>query len=161
MANIAWLKDLSKDSIPLVGGKGANLGEMYNSDFPIPNAFVVTSEAYKLFLDQTGIQGKINQILENLNVENSNELEGASEKIQDLILSMAIPNELKKEILEGYSALDINNELIDFYFSNGATVGILKTFKKDTVEMYLRDYCSTKMPGYFAFYFNFLMIRKK
>lgn len=56
---------------------------------------------------------------------------------------------------------DINNELIDFYFSNGATVGILKTFKKDTVEMYLRDYCSTKMPGYFAFYFNFLMIRKK
>jgi pyruvate, water dikinase len=113
MANIAWLKDLSKDSIPLVGGKGANLGEMYNSDFPIPNAFVVSSEAYKLFLDQTGIQGKINETLANLNVENANELESASEKIQDLILSMAIPNELKREILDAYSALDINNDIID------------------------------------------------
>ena len=113
MANIAWLKDLSKDSIPLVGGKGANLGEMYNSDFPIPNAYVVTSEAYKYFLDQTGIQGKINQILENLDVENSTDLEGASEKIQDLVLSMAIPNELKKEVLDAYSSLDINNDLID------------------------------------------------
>jgi len=113
MVNIAWLKDLSKNSIPEVGGKGANLGEMFNSNFPIPNAFAVTAQAYKYFLDSTGIQEKIEKFLSNLNVEDTKSLEEASEKIQDLILSVKIPEDLRKEILEAYSHLDIHNELID------------------------------------------------
>ena len=37
MVNIAWFKDISKDSIPLVGGKAANLGELSSNNFPVPN----------------------------------------------------------------------------------------------------------------------------
>ncbi len=71
MTNIAWFKDISKDNGNLVGGKGANLGEMYANNFPIPNGFVVTSDAYKIFLDATNIQPKINRILKTLDIEDS------------------------------------------------------------------------------------------
>ena len=53
--NILWFSDLSKSSIPEVGGKGANLGEMFNIKLPIPNGFCVTAYAYKVFLESTGI----------------------------------------------------------------------------------------------------------
>ena len=63
MPNILWLNEISKDSIPMVGGKGANLGEMYNNNFPVPKAFVITADAYKEFLNSTRIQEQINNIL--------------------------------------------------------------------------------------------------
>lgn len=48
------------------------------------------------------------------------------------------------------------NSLIDFYFSNGFTIGILKTLKKDTIEFYLRDYCI----DWFATRMNFYSLLK-
>jgi pyruvate, water dikinase len=113
MQNILWLKDLNKDSIQEAGGKGANLGEMYNSEFPIPKAFVVTSGAYKEFLNLTGIQTQINNILNDLNVEDTEELKKAAGKIQDIILSMQIPQEIRREILEAYKNLNIDHDLIN------------------------------------------------
>ncbi len=113
MSNILWLNEISKDSIPTVGGKGANLGEMYNNNFPVPKAFVITADAYKEFLNSTGIQEKINEILNNLNVENTEQLREASEKIQDIILAMQIPEELKKEIIKSYSDLNVNHDLLN------------------------------------------------
>ena len=43
--NILWFKDISKNDIPAVGGKGANLGEMTNFGIPVPPGFAVTSYA--------------------------------------------------------------------------------------------------------------------
>jgi pyruvate, water dikinase len=113
MSNILWLNEISKDSIPKVGGKGANLGEMYNNNFPVPKAFIISAEAYQSFLNSTGIQEQINKILNNLDVENTEQLTEASEKIQDIMLSMEIPQELKNQIIKSYSNLSINQELID------------------------------------------------
>ena len=45
-AHIAWFKDVTKEDIPLVGGKGANLGEMTRAGFPVPTGFIITSAAY-------------------------------------------------------------------------------------------------------------------
>ena len=58
MGNILWFRDIKKEDIPSVGGKGSNLGEMYNADIPIPSGFCVTVEAYKEFLEE---QRKINE----------------------------------------------------------------------------------------------------
>ena len=113
MSNILWLNEISKDSIQQVGGKGANLGEMFNNNFPVPKAFVVTADAYKEFLQSTGIQEQINKILDSLDVNDTEKLKEASEKVQDLILSMGIPEELKREITKSYSDLNVNQDLIN------------------------------------------------
>ena len=56
MSYVAWFKDLNKDSIPVAGGKGANLGEMFNLDLPVPPGFSVTAQTYKEFIETTKIQ---------------------------------------------------------------------------------------------------------
>ena len=113
MSNILWLNEISKDSLPQVGGKGANLGEMFNNNFPVPKAFVVTADAYKDFLQSTGIQTQINKILSDLDVDNTEQLKEASEKIQDIILSMEIPQEMKKDIMDAYKNMSVNQELLN------------------------------------------------
>ena len=52
---VKWLNELTKDSVGQVGGKGANLAEMYNNKMPVPPAFVITAATYKEFLEVTGI----------------------------------------------------------------------------------------------------------
>ena len=49
-ANILWFAEVGKEDVALVGGKGANLGEMTSAQLPVPRGFIVTSKAYFDFL---------------------------------------------------------------------------------------------------------------
>jgi len=109
---IAWFKELSKSDIPLVGGKGANLGEMYNSRFPIPPGFCVTAEAYKRFLEESGIGEKIYPVLDNLDVNETEKLQEVAEQVQNVILNAKMPEEVKSKITEAYNNLTVD---IDVY----------------------------------------------
>jgi len=110
---IAWFKELNKESIPLVGGKGANLGEMYNIPLPIPPGFCVTSYAYKSFLDETGLRNEINEILNGLELGDTEKIHAASKQISDLILGREVPSEIRNEIIESYEMLDISKEVVE------------------------------------------------
>jgi len=105
MKYIKFLKELDKSSLQLVGGKAANLGEMYSAGLPVPDAFVVTCEAYKYFLEQSGIREKIFEILRNTNVNDPKELEENTKKIRELIEITKIPEEIEREIREAYETL--------------------------------------------------------
>ncbi|NPA47254.1 MAG: phosphoenolpyruvate synthase, partial [Thermococci archaeon] len=52
---IKWFEELKKEDVPLVGGKGANLGEMTQAGIPVPPGFCVTAEAYKYFVENTKV----------------------------------------------------------------------------------------------------------
>ena len=71
--NILWFKDVSITDIPLVGGKGANLGEMFNLKVPVPPGFVITAQAYDYFIEKSGLRQQIFNILSSINVEDSGE----------------------------------------------------------------------------------------
>ena len=60
---ISWFDEVSKDDIPMVGGKGANLGEMTNAQIPVPPGFIITSEAYSHFLECSNIVDKIRGLI--------------------------------------------------------------------------------------------------
>jgi len=102
--NILWLKDVGKDDIPFVGGKGANLGEV-SKKFPVPDGFCVTVNCYKHFMDETMIGAKIHGLLDTLDVENTEQLEKISEEIRGLILKQKFPEDIKKEILDNYKKM--------------------------------------------------------
>lgn len=102
--DILWFKDVNKSDIPTVGGKGANLGEMF-SHFNIPNGFCVTVVAYKKFMDETGIGAHIHGLLDKLDVEGIEELDKTSKEIRDLILKQKFPDYIKKKILSNYKKL--------------------------------------------------------
>ncbi|HMA06044.1 MAG TPA: phosphoenolpyruvate synthase [Methanomicrobiales archaeon] len=103
--DILTLEEIKKEDIPSVGGKGASLGEMFGIGLPVPRAFVVTAQAFRRFLQETGIEDRLFAGLAHLNVEDNAALEGASAKARELVLSVAIPQHLQKEIREAYRAL--------------------------------------------------------
>lgn len=103
---VVWFNEVDKEDIPLVGGKGANLGEMTKAGFPVPNGFIVTAQAYKHFLDVTRIRSKIETALHQLDVSDSHALEKASKTIRGLITRSEFPREIANEVIHAYFTLD-------------------------------------------------------
>ncbi len=103
--SILWLNQISHDDIALAGGKGANLGEMYHLGIPVPNGFVVTSNAYFNFLKSNHLPQKIKTILDSVNVDNPEELNSASNKIKTEIRKASIPPAIADEIMKAYKKL--------------------------------------------------------
>src|SRR3990167_4406522 len=101
---------LDKNDIPIAGGKGANLGEMFQSKIPVPDGFVVTSTAYYKFLEETGLMKKIREELKDMDIENSKALQKAAENIKDLINSKPMPEEIQKSIKDSYHFLSGNTD---------------------------------------------------
>ena len=63
MQNVVWFKDVDKGDIAIVGGKGANLGELTKIGAPIPDGFIVTSQAYFDAVKNSGALDRIKGIL--------------------------------------------------------------------------------------------------
>lgn len=103
--NILWFKEVGKGDGATVGGKGANLGELFTAGIPVPNGFIVTAQAYFDFLENTGLKSKIAEILKGLDVENSKDLQSRAEKVQAEIKKANFPEDLAKEITETYHKL--------------------------------------------------------
>ncbi len=111
MEYIKWFDEISSNDLNLVGGKGLHLGEMYKIGMPVPPGFVVTTKAFDEFLERTGIGKKIDEIIKNTNVDNTQELLENSKKIKELIISQEIPYHIKKEIEEAYRQLSYSSEI--------------------------------------------------
>ncbi len=105
MPNVVWVNDIGKDDVELVGGKGANLGEMTGIGLPVPPAFVVSAQAFREYIEETNIAEDIWSLLDDLDVDANKELHDASDKVQDLILSTPLPEDLRESILEAYQGL--------------------------------------------------------
>jgi len=102
---IVWFKEVGKGDIALVGGKGANLGEMTQAGIAVPPGFIITSQAYYMFLEESRLSAKIQVLLKPLDANNSKQLQDISKKIKQLITSAPIPAEVKNEIRKAYSEL--------------------------------------------------------
>ncbi|MBI2404900.1 phosphoenolpyruvate synthase [Candidatus Gottesmanbacteria bacterium] len=105
---VVWFKDVDKEDVGTVGGKGANLGEMTKAGFPVPNGFIVTADAYYLFLEENALREKIRALLENLDVSHSKSLDAAARKIQHIITHSHFPREISREIIDAYFKLGKN-----------------------------------------------------
>ncbi|MBS1194329.1 MAG: ppsA1, partial [Methanomicrobia archaeon] len=103
--DILRIEEIQKEDIPSVGGKGASLGEMFSIGLPVPKAFVVTAQAFRRFLVETGIEDRLFATMADLNVEDSAALDEASRKAKELVLSVGVPTSLQKRIREAYRAM--------------------------------------------------------
>ncbi len=116
-AFVLWFDEINKGDVALVGGKNANLGEMYQNLtqaesklFPcekinVPFGFAVTAEAYRYFIAQNKLDQKIKDILQDLDTRNIKSLEEKGQKIRQLILEAQVPEDLAKATTEGYKLL--------------------------------------------------------
>ncbi|MCD6549691.1 phosphoenolpyruvate synthase [Candidatus Micrarchaeota archaeon] len=105
MKTIYWFDELTKENIPEVGGKGANLGEMTRAGFPVPEGFCVSSGAYFEHIYRNGIDKVISEQTASLDVHDIDALNKASTVIKNAILSGEIPKEIRDAIVSAYKKL--------------------------------------------------------
>ena len=105
MDYILDFEKLDKNSIPIVGGKNASLGEMIKTGIRVPPGFAVTTDSYLLFITKAGIKDKIIDIVSDLNPDDVEVLNKVSADVQELIKKTTIPEVVKKAITDGYARL--------------------------------------------------------
>lgn len=103
--SILWFTEVGKTDGVVVGGKGANLGELTQAGLPVPPGFIVTAQAYFKFLKNTGCDKKLKKLLEGLDTENSKDLQARAEKAQKIIMAAKLPASLAVEIKSAYAKL--------------------------------------------------------
>ena len=102
---IVDVNELHVEDIPIVGGKGANLGELTNAGFPVPEAFVLTTESYDYFVTSGDLMPKVEEKLAGIDRSSDDSLTQASKEIREIFETCAIPDDLKKEISSRYRLL--------------------------------------------------------
>jgi len=103
--DILWFKEINFEDTNQTGGKGANLGEMYNIGIPVPNGFVVTSSAYFQFIEENNLKPAIENILKITDVDDPDQLLTSSKKIRNIIKKAPINQELSINIMKAYKKL--------------------------------------------------------
>ena len=116
-------EDLSKNDLGIAGGKGANLGELTQAGIPVPPGFVVTSKTYDKFMRDTGIFNSVMDILDQVDINNTKELQEAAEKIKGIIIETPIPDGISTYITEAYNQLSqrVGEEEADVAIRSSAT----------------------------------------
>ena len=102
---VYWFKELGKEDIPIAGGKGANLGELASHGFPVPNGFVVCSQAYYDFIEANQLKSLIHRDLQNISLNDPQSFSEASTRAKRRILEGKMPEEIAKQIMASYLKL--------------------------------------------------------
>jgi pyruvate,water dikinase len=106
---IRWFNDLGLADVPAVGGKNASLGELYRelagTGVRVPNGFAITADAYRHFLQTSGLAGQIAGLLEGLQVTDLADLARRGLAIRHAITAAELPHDLQDAILSAYERL--------------------------------------------------------
>lgn len=111
MEYILWFDQITKDSEALVGGKGANLGEMVSFGMPVPEGFAITTRAFNTFIELNKIKEKIQKLIDACDVENTKNLMETSRQIKNLITNSEYPSSIKSEIKKAYEELSYARDI--------------------------------------------------
>ncbi|MBI2917653.1 MAG: phosphoenolpyruvate synthase [Chloroflexi bacterium] len=103
--SILWFQEVDKTHVALVGGKGANLGEMLRAGIPVPPGFIVTADSYYSFLVSSGLDREINGLLGSLDPNDNNRLQQVSEHIKEQMSAAPMPPAIAAEIRQAYKDL--------------------------------------------------------
>ncbi len=107
---ILWFKEIGIGDVPLVGGKNASLGEMYqhltDKGVKVPNGFAITAAAYQHLLKEAGIEQAVRDALDGLDTHNIEDLQARGQKVRDIILNAKFPADLEDAIKQAYAEME-------------------------------------------------------
>ncbi|NND78726.1 MAG: phosphoenolpyruvate synthase, partial [Maribacter sp.] len=112
-SRIKMFNEINLDDIPLVGGKNASLGEMYNKltskGVNVPNGFATTSNAFWDYLTENGLQKPLSNLMDQLDRTHFSNLGSIGEKARKLILNGEFSSDFSEEIINAYKGLSRND----------------------------------------------------
>ncbi len=107
--NVIGLQHLGRHDVERVGGKNASLGEMISHlsalGVSVPGGFATTAQAYCDFLEQSGLNRRIQDALAALNVDDVVQLAETGRKIREWVLDTPLLPALEKDLREAWGQL--------------------------------------------------------
>jgi pyruvate,water dikinase len=88
----------------------------------VPDGFVVTAEAFRAFLERTGLEKRIRTLISELDTHNVQMLADYGQKIRDLIIETPLPSDLESEIVRAYRELVRKTGSTDVAVRSSATI---------------------------------------
>ncbi|MCT9868298.1 phosphoenolpyruvate synthase [Paenarthrobacter aurescens] len=109
MTNVLWFSELGLSDLDQVGGKNASLGEMVrnlaSAGVKVPGGFATTADAYRRFLAESGLDARIEGILEGLDSSDVTALAKVGQEIRTLIRETPFPAGFEEDIRTAYERL--------------------------------------------------------
>jgi pyruvate,water dikinase len=106
---IRWFRELSLTDLPLVGGKNASLGEMFQELTPlgvrVPDGFAVTASAYRDALDAANAWPELHRLLDPLDKSDVTALARAAARARDIVFAAPMPAAVEQQLREAWRAL--------------------------------------------------------
>lgn len=99
--SVLAIADLDRSSLPIAGGKAANLGELLKAGVPVPGGFVLTTNGYRTALHHPTIETKL-EALAKTAPKDRDRLSALAAEIREAILALPIPDEMAAEAVRAY-----------------------------------------------------------
>ena len=110
---VVSLDKLGVHDVEHVGGKNASLGEMISNlagaGVSVPGGFATTAQAYRDFLELSGLNAQIHAALDALDVDDVNALAKTGAQIRQWIMDAEFPEKLNEEIRTAFATLSAGN----------------------------------------------------
>lgn len=125
LRNVLWYNELGMHDVDRVGGKNASLGEMIsklsNLGVAVPNGFATTAQAFNDFLEQSGVNQRIYQLLDNIDVNDVTQLAQAGAQIRQWVIDTPFHPNFEREITLAYQKLSEGEPAASFAVRSSAT----------------------------------------
>jgi pyruvate,water dikinase len=103
---VLYLPEIDKSSLPHVGGKGANLGELCHiPGIEVPTGFCVTTEAYADFINTSKEFAALQECLQFIDAEALEEIKTAGQRIRTHLGNLNIPVLIEQEIVQAWQKI--------------------------------------------------------
>ncbi|MBN2909436.1 phosphoenolpyruvate synthase [Polycladomyces sp. WAk] len=105
MKYVQYFDEIDRHSLPMVGGKGANLGEMTKAGFPVPPGFCITTSAYRHFIEASDKMDEWFNLMNQLKPEQLDEIRSLGQRIRHHLLTIPLSDRIKSAIIKAWSKL--------------------------------------------------------
>jgi pyruvate,water dikinase len=106
---VRFFEEFGIDDVPLVGGKNASLGEMFQKlsgqGVRVPHGFAITAQAYRYMLDKAGAWDRLHAELDELDPADVAALARKGKRAREIVYGAGLPDDLAAEILDAYRKL--------------------------------------------------------
>ena len=122
---VVSLDKLGVHDVEHVGGKNASLGEMISNlagaGVSVPGGFATTAQAYRDFLEQSGLNDRIHAALDALDVDDINALTKTGAQIRQWVMEAEFPARLDSEIRTAFAEMAAGNDNMAVAVRSSAT----------------------------------------
>jgi len=97
--------DIRATDLPLVGGKGANLGEMTHAGFPVPSGFCLTTVAFQKFMDANPDSDSLYNLLDSVTTNDVENVRCMGQHVRQILLDVPMPENIADAVLQSWQEI--------------------------------------------------------